>query len=569
MLKKARPQFLMIFFSLASMLILLLGACGAPQSSGSSAPQASGGSPVKGGTWIDDLYEEPDSLLPNASTETFAYMMDQALYTPLFVGDPQNQIHPALATEVPTLTNGGISADSKTWTFHLRKGVTWSDGEPLDARDVAYSVKTWNNPKYGTANTVGFNLITGTKVSDDNLSITFTLKQAFAPFVSIWADGNVAPMPAHKFSSTAVDAITKSPDNLNPSVVSGPFMMKESKPGDHYTLVRNPKYYQAADGLPYLDSVIFRIVPDQNTILKDLQAGTADSSWFLDVSKTPAYKNLTNYTLTQSPTLTNFEAMYFNFNNKTLGQNRDVRQAISMSIDHQALINVARRGFATPLCTDHASGYKPGYQADASCPKYDAAAANQLLDQGGWTKGSDGVRSKNGQRLEFMYSSTANNPWRAADELIIQNNLKAIGVKVNIQNYPASTFFGPFLNDGKAGKYDIGEWETGFSYDPDDASLAACDQIPPNGSNFMFYCNKSLDTLYTQEQSNADPTQRQQVFNQIHQIYLTEVPFVTLYAPPDLAIYKNGTHNYVPGPSGASETVQIWKWWCEGGKCPA
>src|ERR1051326_1320332 len=102
MLKKARPQFLMIFFSLASLLVLLLGACGAPQSSGSGNPQASGGTPVKGGTWIDDLYEEPDSLLPNGSSETFAYMMDQALYAPLFVGVPQGHIHLGIALEIQT-----------------------------------------------------------------------------------------------------------------------------------------------------------------------------------------------------------------------------------------------------------------------------------------------------------------------------------------------------------------------------------------------------------------------------------------------------------------------------------
>ena len=73
-------------------------------------------------------------------------------------------------------------------------------------------------------------------------------------------------------------------------------MMSESKPGDHYTMVRNPKYYQAAQGLPYLDKVVFRIVTDQNTILTDLQSGSVDSSWFLDVTKALAIQSLSNYT---------------------------------------------------------------------------------------------------------------------------------------------------------------------------------------------------------------------------------------------------------------------------------
>jgi peptide/nickel transport system substrate-binding protein len=563
MLKK--PRFLMTLFSLLSLLILLLGGCGAPQDGGTN--QSSGGTPVKGGTWIDDLYEEPSSLLGNASTETFSFLVDQTIYTPLFYGDSKGNLHPGLTTEIPTAQNGGISSDLKTWTFHLRKDLKWSDGQPLDARDVDYSWRTWTDPKFGANSTVGFNLITGADISSDNLSITFHLKQAFSPFVAIWSDGGFALLPKHHFSSMKPEQITKSADNLKPSVTNGPFKLSESKPGDHYTVVRDPVWYRASEGMPYLDSIVFRIVADQNTILKDLQAGSIDSSWFLDVSKTPAYQRLTNYKFSSNPTSTNFEATYFNFKNPILGKHQEVRQAIAMAIDHDALIKVARRGQASPLCTDHSAGIHPGYQPDASCPKFDPAAANTLLDQNGWVKGANGYRSKGGQRLEFQYSTTANNLWRADDELILQQNLKAIGIKINIQNYPASTFFGSFLPDGIPGKYDMAEYENSWTYDPDDSTLGATNQIPPNGSNFMFYSNPKLDALYVQEESTADPNQRQQVFNQIHQIYLTDFPFITLYSPVDVAMNKVGTHNYAPGPEGASETVNNWEWWCDNGKC--
>ncbi len=566
MLKKPGSRLLMFSLSLISALVLLLAACGTP-SSGSTAASSSS-APVKGGTWVDDLYEEPDSLIPNASSETFSNMVDQALYLPLFVGNPHNVITPAAATEVPTTANGGISSDLKTWTIHMRKGLVWSDGQPYDARDVDYTWKLWTNPRFAAASTVGLNLIQSAEVSPDNLSITFHLKQAFAPFIAdAWIDGIAAPLPEHHFQGMAPDAISKSPDNLNPSVVSGPFMMKESKPGDHYTVVRNPRYYLASQGYPYLDSVVFRIVPDQNTILKDLEAGTIDSSWFLDVSKAPAYQKLPNYTLSYNHTTTNFEAMYFDFNNKILSGNPEVRQAMAMAIDHNALITTARRGFAQALCTDHASAVHPGYQPDAPCPRFDPAAANQLLDTHGWVKGPDGIRSKDGQRLEFQYSTTANNLWREDDELILQQDFAAIGVKIDIQNYPASTFFGPFLSGGKPGQYDLAEFETGSGYDPDDSALLACNQIPPNGSNFSFYCNHQMDQLLQQQQQTADPTARQQIFNQIHQIELTDFPFVVLYAPYDIAMVKKGTHNYSPAPTGASETINIWQWWYDNGKC--
>jgi len=572
MLKRPKPRSLMMAFSFLALLILVLSACGAPAP---GTPPPSGGTPVKGGTWIDDLFEEPSSLLPNVPSETFADMVDQSIYAPVFVGDSSGNITPGIATVIPTIANGGVTADSKTWTFHLRPNLKWSDGQPLDARDVDFTWKLWVNPKFPASSTTGLNLITSADVSSDNLSITFHLKAPFSPFLSIWTDGINAPMPAHHFQSIAPDKIVTSPDNLNPSVTSGPFMMKESKPGDHYTVVRNPMYYRASEGLPYLDSVVFRIVTNQDTILKDLQAGTIDSGWFLDVTKTIAYQRLTNYTLSHNPVASNYEAFYFDFHNPILGKHQEVRQAMAMAVDHQALIDTARRGQAVPLCTDHGQSYKPGYQADAPCPKFDPAAANALLDQNGWVKGTDGYRTKGTMRLEFNYSTTANNLWRADDELILQSNFKAIGIKLDIQNYPASTYFGPFLHGGNAspatgavpGKYDLGEFENSLSYDADDYSVFACSQIPPNGSNPSFYCNPALDKLYTAEESTADPAQRQQIFNQIHQIYLTDFPLVVLYSPADISMHKNTVHNYNPAPEGASETINIWQWWCTAGSC--
>ncbi|MGZ3617779.1 MAG: peptide ABC transporter substrate-binding protein [Ktedonobacteraceae bacterium] len=569
MLKKPRPRFLMMSFSLVAMLLLILSACGgASSSSTSSTPSA--GTPVKGGTWTDDLYEEPSSLIPNGSSETFSDLVDTTIYAPLFLGNAKGTITPGIVSELPTSANGGISADLKTWTFHLKPGLKWSDGQPLTAQDVDYTWKLWTNPKFTPASTTGFNLITSSTVSSDNLSITFHLKAPFSPFLAIWTDGLEAPMPAHVFSSMDPAKILTSSQNLNPTVTSGPFKLSESVPGDHYTVVRNPNYYQAAQGLPYLDKIVFRVVTNQDTILKDFQSGSIDSAYFLDVSKFLAYQKLApTYTVYTNPNATNFEAAYFNFHNPILGTHVAVRKAIAMAIDHNSLIQVARRGYAVPLCTDHGQAYVPGYQANAACPTYDPAAAKQLLAQDGWTKADQNgiLTNAQGQRLEFKYSTTANNIWRADDELLLQQQLKAIGIQLDIQNYPASTFFGTFLTDGKAGVYDIAEFENSWTYDADDASLAATNQIPPNGFNIMFYSNKQLDTLYTQEEATADATARQQAFDQEHQIYLTDFPFITLYSPVDVSVHKNTTQNYAPGGEGAAETVGVMNWWCTNGQC--
>src|SRR6266567_1142707 len=518
MLKKPKPRFLRMSFSALAVVLLLLSACSTGGTPTTTTPTTSAGTPVKGGTWIDDLFEEPDSLITNASNETFAAMMMYALYAPMLYSTPQGQVMSGLVSQVTSWANGGIGAESKTWKFTFKSGLKWSDGQPLDARDMDFTWKLWKNPKFGAINTIAVTDITSADVSSDN---------------------------------------------LNPSVVSGPFMMSESKPTDHYTMVRNPMYYQAAQGLPYLDKIIFRITPDQNTILKDLQAGTPHSSWFLDVSKALVYQSLSNYQLDAPKNSGNFEAMYFDFHNKVLANNPEVRQAMSMAVDQLTLIQVARRGLGGQLCVDHAPTQVPGHYT-GPCPKFDLTAANALLDSKGWKAGSDGVRTKNGQRLEFQYSTTANNLWRADDELINQQNFKKIGIKIDIQNYPASTLFGTFLTDGKPGVYDIVEYETAVGLDPDDAAFFQTG----NPGNTTYYSNPALDALYKQEQATADPTARQAIFDKIHQIYLTDFPFIVEFASPDIGIHKKGTENYQQSLVGAGEDPNVWLWWCAGGTCP-
>src|SRR5262249_38330175 len=160
------------------------------------------------------------------------------------------------------------------------------------------------------------------------------------------------------------------------------------------------------------------------------------------------------------------EALEFNLKNKALSDVQ-VRQAIAQAVDQQSLISTARQGAGTSLCTDHSAAYHPGYQETAPCARFYLAAARRILDQAGWELGSDGVRQKNGERLEFQYSTTSGNQWRAADETINQANLLSIGIKVDITNYPASTFFSSFLGNRKAGQFDIAEWERSYNYDPD------------------------------------------------------------------------------------------------------
>jgi peptide/nickel transport system substrate-binding protein len=545
-------------------------------------------SPIRGGTWTYGLLGDVPSLIPNGTNYKNAAVVDQALYLPLFYGDAQGVIHAGAATEVPTIQNGGVSADATTWTFHLRPGLVWSDGQPYDARDVDFTWRLWAVPKFGAASILGLNLIRSTEVSADHLSITFHLKQPFAPFLAnLWVDGIFAPLPAHHFSTMDPEQILKSSENLNPKVTSGPFMMSGSVPGDYYTLVRNPKYYLTWQGLPYLDKVVFdviEVVTGSDLVLKQLQEGSLDATGqHIDPQNFQAMQHLKDYSLVYPPTQNSFEALYFNFHNTVLSNHPEVRQAMAMAVDQQTIIAEALKGIGTPICTDHPSAYHPGFDPNAPCPLYNLEAANKLLDDHGWVRGPDGVRAKDDHRLEFEYSTAlatkaSRQSFRPDIQSIVQRDFGRIGIKLHIQNYPGITFFGSFLNEGKAsprtgavaGRYDIAEYTAWLYYDADDSSLFACNQFPSATNNFSglntcFYCNPALDKLFAQEQATIDPWVRQQIFTQIHQIYLTQFPFIVLCGLTEFALAHKRTHNYLPGPY--TDTYNIAEWWCDNGKC--
>ena len=258
-----------------------------------------------------------------------------------------------------------------------------------------------------------------------------------------------------------------------------------------------------------------------------------------------------------------------------LASHLEVRQAIAIAIDYQALIEAEPQG-ANQQCTDHSSFYHPGFDPGDPCPIFDLAAANQLLDNNGWVRGPNGVRARGGQRLEFEYSLPiySSNDDRLNIEAIVQRDLHAVGIKLDIQNYPEVAYFN-WLFGGKpspptgalAGRYDIAEFAVNFSYDPDDSSLLGCGQIPPNGINITYYCNPKLDALYQQELATPDAGARQNIFEQIHSIYLTDFPIIVLFGSKDLYLVHTGTHNFQPEPTSAFETNNIWEWWCDNGKC--
>ena len=502
----------------------------------------------------DGLFEEPTTLLPNVGyAVAFSTMVQETLFSPLFYTDDKGVLHPGLAARIPTQANGGIAKNGLAYTFSLRPGLKWSDGQPLDARDVDFSWRTWTNKAVIVTSTTGFDHIKSTTISPDHLSITFHLTSPYAPFVSVWAD-QVMPLPAHILSSVAPKALNSSKQIFAPTVSSGPFKLSDRKSGDHITVVRNPDYFRP--GMPYLDRIVFRIIPDQVALTNALRAHEIDCAWYLDIAQVNALRAVSGYTFlpAEAP---NIEQGLLNLKNPIL-QDVRVRQALEYGLDRFSMVKDVWHGTAVPLASDQTPAswaYDPAVKPYPFDPKKAAA----LLDAAGWKLGSDGRRHKGGKTLTLRWSTTARNQWRAQDEIIALQDYQNLGIDLRIVNYDSSAYFGDILPNGK---FDIGEWENGQLPDPDTsiASYFGGHQLPPKGSNWGHYVNPQYDALIAQEERITGQARRKAIFARMQQIMNRDMPSLWLYDPPVPSEYRNTLHNYRPGPY-SYETWNTWEWY--------
>ena len=541
---------------------------------GPTATQNNGSGPKFGGTVTDGVQEEANSIMPAQSTETFADLVDAAIWASLVYTNDQFGLSPGLLTEVPSTSNGGIAVTGSTETFnlHLRPNLKWSDGQPLTSADVAFAIKVYSDPSYGDKQGFKANEIASVDTPDANTVVIHLNKIDVAFLTTQLTDPLVfTPLPQHVYQNTPPADIAKV---FTPQVTSGPFTVTEHVKGDHITVSKNKNYYQAPK--PYLDKVIFKFFPDAETQVKALQAGQIDTAYFLPVTDVDVLKNIPGYNLFTPKQSPNYEAWYFNMSNPTLADEK-VRQALAMSFDVKSEITTIQKGNAVPTCDDNTGSFahEPNLiSADGYCPYgpdqkagVDVAGAKALLESDGYTMGSDGIYTKGGKPLTLRISTTAGRQYRLDSEQLAQAAWKKIGVNIVVKNFPSSDFFGPILfpSDHKYDKandqWDIAEFENSLA-EPDTSAIWTSTQVPSmGGQNLTYYNNSQVDQWEAQQLQAVDQNARKQLFHNIHVQILKDIPIFYLYSPLDLSEYNAKLHNYKPDSIGPSETWNIWDWY--------
>jgi peptide/nickel transport system substrate-binding protein len=467
--------------------------------------------------------------------------------------DARNLPYAELATAVPMRANGGVSADGLTITYHLRKGLHWSDGAPLNADDVVWSYHAIMNPANNVVSRTGWDDIV--RVDEpDKYTVVFHLRKPYSPFIVTFfssAGANPSILPKHLLAQ--YPNINKVAFNSLP-VGAGPFMYKEWDRSVKVVMVPNPYYFR---GLPRLKEVDFMIIPNRDTIFAQLGAHELDMWAHVGGAYYVRMNELTGFTALKRPTY-QWGHIDFNLAHPALAD-PVVRHAIELATDRQAIITKIARNVGA-LQEGVVPKSAPYYEPNIPLVPFNIAQANKLLDADGWKRGADGIREKNGVKLNLNFAAITG--LVNVDNMIelLRANWKQIGVGIEVHHYPTPQFFGTYQDGGilYTGKWDV----TLFNWidDPigDFSFLYACDEFPPDGQNVLHWCNPkanaamhALFTHYDQAQRNADD-------RVVQDALAHDSPQFTLMGIDEVYIFNKDLKNFHPNDITPFDGALVW-----------
>ncbi len=549
----------------------------APADQPTTAP-VDGGTGGTGGEIVLIIPEEPTTLNRYLGDAAIVRQVADAVSgTGLTYVDPEGQYQPALAAELPNTDNGGLSADLKTVTWHLKPGLKWSDGEPITSADIVHTWQTLANPDSGAlAQTGGFAEITAIDTPDDTTAVVTYA----APYPDYLGQFSAGIFPKHATGEPA--------DMLNwewntKPVAAGPFMVTEWRAGESITLERNPNYFEA--GKPYLDRIIFNIVPDEAAQELLMQQGDAQVQLWPGADKATYDSTMAGGAAqVLVPGVWNL-GIDFNLSapndgdagpgapHPILGDAR-VRQAIAHAVDYDTLVNSVLADQGVVASTNpFAYGW---YQCDL--PRvygYDVEAAKQLLDEAGWVEGPDGIRvaqgaafAADGTRLTLELQGYTNyDPLQLTEEWLAEQ-LKAVGIEINIVNYDFSIIFGSY-SDGsprKTGDFDMLIYDRSFTIEPQQevAAYFKSTSIPgpdnPDGDNYFRWVSADADKFIDTAGGTFDQAVRKEAYCGLGKLVQTELPQLYLYVFQDGYGFSSRLSGYDVSTWGSMTwDIQNWK----------
>lgn len=513
-------------------LLALVGltACN-PQPDSAQIPDGSSATQDNGETLKLLYWQAPTILNSHLSTGFKDWEASRITLEPLATFNENSELTPVLAAEIPTVENGGVSADGLSVTWQLKKSVKWSDGEPFTAADVVFTYEFASNPDAGATSLGIFEGVEAVEAIDD-YTVKVTFKEVTPAWFGVFVGSESLILPQHHFEDYQGEKARTAPANLIP-VGTGPYRVVEFKPGDVVIYEKNPNFRDA-------ETVGFERIElkgggDATSAARAvLQTGEADFAYNLQV-EAKILEELSQGG--QGQVASNFgslsERIILNFtdpNQETAEGERSslefphpfltdplVRQAIATAIDRDTI--TTQLYGVTGEATSNFVLNPAEYVSANTSYEFDLDQANALLDEAGWVDSNgDGTRDKDGVEMQIRFQTSVN-PLRQKTQAIAKQTLEQIGIGVELKSIDASVFFsGDPANADTTERFtaDLQMFTTGNT-NPDPLPYLkryTCDEIPTQanswtGDNYARYCSTEYDALWRSTAKELDPAKRQ------------------------------------------------------------
>lgn len=486
-----------------------------------AAAQGATPEPKTGGTLRVGLSADPAELDPHKTQLTAAWHVIEHVYDTLV--DANENLEP-----VPGLAESwDISDDGLTYTFNLRQGVTFHNGREFVADDVKYSLERILDPATASPSVSDLGGV-DTIEAPDAATAVVTLTSPDSSFLAKLMGSSIAIVPK--------EAVEENGDLMQVMVGTGPFRFVEYVPNSMVTLERNPEYWEA--GKPYVDAMEMQIIPDATARTTALVTGTVDLIEYAPVQDLPTFEADESIEVTGDQN-TNIRYMAINISREPFTDVK-VRQAIAKVIDRGPIIDSAVFGAGTPTVTIFPPTFWAGYEAEIPAPDIEGAKA--LLAEAGYPDG-----------FKTVLHSWAQYPFLSNAAIVIQEQLKQIGIEADTDFQENAIY----LENYFAGNFDLSVTGTSAYVDPNDVILANFGTDESN--NGIKYSNPEVDDLIAQGMEETDQEARAQIYRQIQEILLEDLPWVNLFIANQYEAMKSYVKGYVHKPTGSNDSIRnVW-----------
>ena len=526
------------------------------------APTKAGG----GGTLKLLWWEGPTLLNPHFAVGTKDQDGSRIFYEPLAGWDPDGNLVPILAAEIPDAQSGTLDRNLGWVIWKLKPGVKWHDGQPFTADDCVFNWRYAADPATAATTIGSYKDITVSKVDDLTIKIDFPKPTPFWANAFVGVRGMV--IPQHLFAKYAGANSREAPANLAP-VGTGPYRFVDFKPADLVRGKSNPNYHMP--NRPYFDAIEMKGGGDAVSAARAvLQTGEYDFAWNMQVED-ELLKRLEAGGRGHVDIFASGNVEHIELNNTDPWKEVDgerssiktthpfltdpaVRQALNLLVDRLSVQKYiyGRTGIATANFINN----PPRFVSTDTAYAFDIAKATGILDKAGWKPGADGIRTKDGTKLKIVYQTAINAPRQKTQEIVKQACQKA-GIEVELKTVPASVYFSSDVgNPDTYSKFytDIQMFQTTMSQpDPGTfmrqflSSEVASKQNKWQGRNITRWRNAEYDALYHASEHETDPVKRAALFIKMNDLVIKNVVVIPVVHRPNVAAVSNKLHVLLSG----------------------